>query len=87
MQRRLRLQAAAAAQREALAWHWNGVQPALRWVDHGVALARRVVLHPLLLVSLVAVMVIRRPRRALRWVRNAVILWPLLRGQGFEKNK
>lgn len=85
--RRERLQAAAAAQRDALAAQWQGLRPALRVADRGVALARSVARHPLLVIAAAAALLVWRPRRTLQWVQYGVMAWQLLRRLGAAGSK
>ncbi|MBL8459424.1 YqjK family protein [Zoogloea sp.] len=77
--RKQRLQARCGAQREALIHHAQAFTPLFRGVDrvvNGVLWARD---KAPILSGLAIVVVLVRPRAALRWARRAWMGWQLLR--------
>ena len=77
--KRARLVEQAAAQREALSRQVQPLRVSLAVADQGVALLRTAGRHPLLLAAAAALLVVWRPRRALRWLEYGWMGWQLLR--------
>jgi YqjK-like protein len=77
--KRARLTARAAVERERLLLQLSVWEAPLALADKGYAAARYVRQNPLWLVAAVMLLVVLRPRRALAWVRNGLIAWRALR--------
>jgi len=78
-QRRARLVAQAEAQRTTLAQSiapWRGP---LALADRGLAALRYLRSHPVLPIGAAAMVVVLRPRRAVKWLRRGWVFWGVLR--------
>lgn len=73
-QRRLALQERCARQRGELGLATQTLERQLSLVDHGVAFIRRVVSAPVLIAAAVAIVLLVRPARLIKWAGNVVIL-------------
>jgi YqjK-like protein len=73
--KRARLMARAAVERERLSTQLQACEAPLALVDKGIAAARYIRQHPQWLVTAVVLLVVLRPRRALAWARNGLIAW------------
>lgn len=75
--RRRQLVAQAAAQRTMLANDLEPWRARLALVDRGAAVLRRVGRHPVLIVGVVLLLAIWRPRRAGKWLHRGWLAWQL----------
>ena len=82
--RRAALVARAAAQRAVLAHAYAPWRGPLAIVDQGLVAVRYIRSHPALLVGVVAVVAVLRPRRVARWLQRGWVAWgaalPVKRG-------
>jgi hypothetical protein len=77
--KRAQLVAQAAVQRAALARQARILKAPLRIADQGVAAARTLGRHPLLVAGAAALFLAWRPRRALAWLQYGWMGWQMLR--------
>ncbi len=77
--RRTRLITEAAAQRVALAHQMQPWRARLAVADRGVAMVRSAGRHPLLLAAVAVLLVLWRPRGAVRWLQYGWMGWQLVR--------
>lgn len=77
--RRTRLIAQAAAQRVALAHQMQPWRARLAVADRGVAAVRTAARYPLLLAAVAALLVVWRPRGAVRWLQYGWMGWQVAR--------
>ncbi len=76
--KRARLVALAAEQRAALGRQVQPLKMSLRVADQGVAVARTLGRHPLLVAGAAVLLVAWRPRRALRWLQYGWMGWQIV---------
>lgn len=74
-EKRARLMARAAVERERLSAQLQAWETPLAFVDRSFAAARYIGRHPQWIVAAVVLLVVLRPRRALSWARNGLIAW------------
>jgi hypothetical protein len=74
-ERRRRLVAQAAAQRLALAHDVEPWRARLALVDRGVDAVRYVRRHPALLMGAALLLVVWRPRHAVKWLQRGWLIW------------
>jgi hypothetical protein len=92
--KRERLVARVAAQRVVLAQQMEPWRARLAVADQGIAAVRTVGRHPLLLVGVAVLLVVWRPRGAVRWLQYSWMAWQVSRklrspehGKEINKNK
>ncbi|HEX5804846.1 MAG TPA: YqjK family protein [Macromonas sp.] len=74
-QRRWQLEQRSAELRVKLASHAQAVTPALAWADRARQGSRWLKSHPWIPLGVAVLLLLRRPRRALRWGTRAWGLW------------
>ncbi|MFZ0105346.1 MAG: YqjK family protein [Thiobacillus sp.] len=74
-ERRRRLVAQAAAQRIALAQTVEPLRARLALVDRGVNAVRVIRRHPALLAGAALLLVVLRPRYAVKWLQRGWLVW------------
>lgn len=72
-ERRVRLRAQCALERRQLAAHAAEIEHKLSRIDRSVAIARRWIRKPALVVAAVAALTLIGPARALRWVSRGAM--------------
>lgn len=72
---RAQLLARAAVDRERVSAQLRAWEAPLAVLDRGVAAARYVRQHPQWIVTMAVVLAVLRPRRAVAWARNGLIVW------------
>jgi hypothetical protein len=77
--RRQRLLLQSAALRGDLAEQGRGLRDSLGFIDRGIVAARALTSRPTLATGALALLLILRPRRALRWITRGAIASSLLR--------
>lgn len=77
--KRERLVARVAAQRVELAYQFEPWRARLAMADQGIAAVRTASRHPLLLVGVAALLVVWRPRGAVRWLQYGWMAWQVAR--------
>lgn len=80
--RRQRLIAQAAAQRSVLSQQMQPWRARLELADRGVSVVRTAGRHPLLLAGVAVLMVLWRPRRAVRLLQYGWMGWQMARKLG-----
>lgn len=78
-ERRERLVARAAEEREALATGLARADQATGWLHAGLSIVDRARRHPLLVAGAAAALVALRPRITMKWLLRAWTLWRTLR--------
>jgi uncharacterized protein (DUF2336 family) len=73
-ERRATLQLQAAVQRREVAREFEALEARLRLTDHYLAIARRVVLHPVVIASAVVVIAVIGRGRAFRMLGRTLLL-------------
>jgi len=73
--KRARLMARAAVERERFSVQLQAWETPLALVDRSFAAARYIGRHPQWIVAAVVLFAVLRPRRALAWARNGLIAW------------
>ena len=73
--RRARLVARAAVERERISVQLQAWEAPLALADRSFAAVRYVRRHPQWIVAAVVLLAVLRPRRALTWARNGLIAW------------
>ena len=73
--KRARLMARAAVERERLSVQLQAWETPLALVDKTFAAARYIGRHPQWIGGAMVLLVVLRPRRALSWARNGLIVW------------
>lgn len=77
--KRERLIAQAAQQRAVLAQQMDPWRARLAVADQGVAAVRTASRHPLLLAGIAVLLVVWRPRGAVKWLQYGVMAWQVAR--------
>ena len=77
--KRERLVARAAAQRVALAYQFEPWRARLAMADQGIAAVRTASRHPLLLAGVAVLLVLWRPRGAVKWLQYGWMAWQVAR--------
>jgi hypothetical protein len=77
--KRERLIAQAAQQRAVLAQQMEPWRARLAIADQGVAAVRTAGRHPLLLAGIAVLLVVWRPRGAVKWLQYGVMAWQVAR--------
>lgn len=77
--RKSALQLRIDAQRTLIAHDLRPLRQRLVFVDKGIAVGRFVASHPVILAGLGGLMLLRRPRNALRWLEWGFGVWQLAR--------
>ena len=78
-ERRALLLHRARSERESVAALVTRADGALAWVDKGRRMLQELGRHPLIVVAAVALLVVLRPRRALKWLASGWTRWQLYR--------
>jgi YqjK-like protein len=79
-ERRAALLAQADAEREALAAGLARTDVAAHWLKAGVAAGAELRRHPAWVAGSVALLLVLRPKRVLKWIASGWSLWRIYRG-------
>jgi YqjK-like protein len=79
-ERRAELVARAGAEREAIAGLLARTDVASRWLEAGIAAGAELRRHPAWIAGGVALLLVLRPKRVLKWVASGWSLWRVFRG-------